>query len=97
MLIPQACHFPAGHVLGGSSVINWMMYVRGNRRDYDNWAALGNPGWAYKDVLPFFKKAESYHGPNISGTGELYLSLYFNIPFLLMFSGVFSSILHILF
>lgn len=58
---------------------NWMMYVRGNRRDYDNWAALGNPGWAYKDVLPFFKKAENYHGSNISGTGEFHLTLYLNI------------------
>jgi choline dehydrogenase-like flavoprotein len=49
---------PRGKVLGGSSSINAMVYARGHASDYDHWAAQGNPGWSYADVLPYFKRAE---------------------------------------
>lgn len=60
---------PRGKTLGGSSSINAMLYVRGNRWDYDHWASLGNAGWSYDEVLPLFKRSEhneqfqdSFHG-----------------------------------
>jgi choline dehydrogenase-like flavoprotein len=49
---------PRGKVLGGSSSINAMVYARGHAQDYDNWAAQGNPGWSFAEVLPYFKRAE---------------------------------------
>lgn len=49
---------PRGKTLGGSSSTNAMLYVRGNKWDYDNWANLGNPGWSFDEVLPYFKKSE---------------------------------------
>jgi choline dehydrogenase-like flavoprotein len=68
---------PRGRALGGSSSINAMVYMRGHRGDYDDWAALGNPGWSYDEVLPLFRRSEDqqrganhYHGAG----GELAVS-----------------------
>ena len=61
--------WPRGRVLGGSSAINGLLYVRGQAQDFDVWRQLGNVGWSYQDVLPFFKRSEDqergadeYHG-----------------------------------
>jgi choline dehydrogenase len=54
--------WPRGKVLGGSSSLNGMIYVRGIRGDYDHWAYLGNDGWSWRDVLPLFKRSESWAG-----------------------------------
>ena len=69
--------WPRGKVLGGSSALNGLLYIRGDRHDYDNWKDLGNKGWGYDDVLPYFKKFEcqengenEYHGVD----GELKVS-----------------------
>ena len=68
---------PRGRVVGGSSSINGMVYIRGHARDYDRWAQAGLKGWSYAEVLPYFRRAESrdlgadgYHG----GEGPLHVS-----------------------
>ncbi len=88
-VLQRRIYLPRGKTLGGSSSTNAMAYVRGNAADYDGWEALGNPGWGYKDVLPYFMRAENnaqieqmdegYHG----SSGELGVSLptSFQTPF----------------
>ena len=56
----RSLDWPRGKTLGGSSSINGLLYVRGQAEDYDNWAQAGNLGWSYDDVLPLFKRSESY-------------------------------------
>ncbi|NGO55601.1 GMC family oxidoreductase [Allomesorhizobium camelthorni] len=57
-LAGNADHWPRGKIIGGSSSINAMVWIRGQREDYDAWAAAGNPGWGYDDLLPLFKAIE---------------------------------------
>ena len=54
----RSIYWPRGKVLGGSSSINGMVYIRGQHEDFDHWRQLGNPGWSASDVLPYFKRAE---------------------------------------
>lgn len=70
-------YWPRGKVLGGSSAINAMVYIRGQRQDFEDWKAAGNAGWGWDDVLPYFKKSETnqlgashWHG----ATGPLYVA-----------------------
>ncbi len=58
----RAILYPRGRVLGGSSSINGMIYVRGQPEDFDHWGQLGNRGWSWDDVLPYFKQAEDWEG-----------------------------------
>ena len=63
-LAGRSISWPRGRVLGGSSSINGLLYVRGQPQDYDHWAQLGCTGWSWEDVLPFFKRSETWKGPN---------------------------------
>lgn len=59
----RALNYPRGKVLGGCSSINGMIYMRGQARDYDGWRQMGNTGWGWDDVLPFFRRSEHHYGP----------------------------------
>lgn len=57
--------------MGGSSALNGMVYVRGNKKDYDNWADMGNTGWDWKSLQPFFLKSENFRGTPLPGSSKL--------------------------
>ena len=67
----RSSFWPRGKVIGGSGSINAMVYVRGQPRDFDDWKALGNDGWGWDNVLPYFRKSEKYqHGPCVNHGGD---------------------------
>ncbi|XP_029680093.1 glucose dehydrogenase [FAD, quinone]-like [Formica exsecta] len=67
-MINHQCSWPRGKALGGTSTLNYMIHTRGNKLDYDKWASLGNVGWSYADVLPYFKKSEKFNVPGIKNS-----------------------------
>ncbi|KJK07271.1 choline dehydrogenase [Burkholderiaceae bacterium 16] len=73
-MLDRRIYWPRGRTLGGCSAINGLIYVRGQRQDYDHWAALGNPGWGWDECLPYFRKLENNdlgEGPTHGTTGPL--------------------------
>ena len=69
-LAGRSIHYARGRVLGGCSSINAMIYMRGQQADYDHWAALGNEGWSWQEVLPLFRKLEDYAHGDADGYGS---------------------------
>lgn len=83
----RSCYWPRGKTLGGTSAMNAMVYIRGNRKDYDSWASAGNDGWSYDEVINFFKISEDMrafqvleqdYGHFHNTTGELKVDNYFD-------------------
>ena len=66
----RAIAIPRGKGLGGSTLINGMIYVRGQQQDFDGWAQQGSTGWGFDDVLPYFRKLESYDGEGDATRGR---------------------------
>ena len=99
-VLQRKIYLPRGKTLGGSSSTNAMAYVRGNAADYDGWETLGNPGWGYKDILPYFKRAENnadadhldngYHGTK--GELDVTLPTTFQTPFVKGFIAACAAI-----
>lgn len=66
----QRSRWPRGRTLGGSSVLNYMLYIRGNKRDYDHWVQQGAYGWSWEEVFPYFLRSEDNRDPSIAYNGK---------------------------
>ena len=73
----RSINYPRGKTLGGSSSINGLLYIRGQEQDYDIWRQLGNVGWSWKDVLPYFLKSEN--GAILNGNPDIYHTFFIKI------------------
>ena len=71
----QKCFWPRGRVLGGSNNLNYLVYIRGSRHDYNQWATEACTGWSYKDVLPYFLKMEDMEIPRYQ-TSRMYCFIF---------------------
>ena len=92
-LINRRSRWPRGRVLGGSSVLNYMLYIRGNARDYDKWEGLGAMGWSWGDVFPYFIKSEDNRDPSVAFNGE-WLIISFKLSFVRVCLNFIRMILH---
>ena len=63
-----SCPLPRGKVMGGTSTMNIMLYARGNKENYNDWAKQGNAGWSYDEILPYFKKSEDFRVTQVNFT-----------------------------
>ncbi|XP_043257483.1 glucose dehydrogenase [FAD, quinone]-like [Colletes gigas] len=77
----QQCEWPRGKALGGSTVMNGLIYIRGNKEDYNHWERLGNPGWGYNDVLPYFKKSEDMRIPELQNSPYHHTGGYLSVEY----------------
>ena len=99
-VLNRKIYLPRGKTLGGSSSTNAMAYVRGNASDYNNWSKLGNTGWSYDDVLPYFKRSENHAQIDLmdrgyhSSSGELEVTFptKFKSPYVKSFIDACSSL-----
>lgn len=67
----EQCYWPRGKTIGGSGAVNYLIYLRGNRRDYDTWLEMGNPGWGFDDVWPYFEKSVTPSGNDSQPQGYI--------------------------